>query len=700
MSSTAEGITAFVRLLTLNEDRRTANPRLRNQIPTTPRVEFSAREREFYSYGRHFPLARFIPAKSGRRALWLINGDRWGGGGWSLTNQHQEDTRRAIAAVIEDSAARGKTIQSLIVPFSALDGAGIERDSIRPLHVRADRRETFENTAMIPRRLVDVALPSRESAETSSRNNDPRGSAITAKSTLAASLVLDVERVSNDSGLVDSYSMIAKLTRSVFYRGFDYSLKVRHECGVCHGTSRVQTPTYDPNANAIVSNDSPCPVPDCQDGQSIKSHGAFRDYDPPQVTTYLNGSHDVRITEDGIGGGESVKLTWQTERHWLGDSLFSAERVSRVTVPCPNHTAADGGTWCQTCGASVQGSGRITTETRKRQKFLSSFDYNERSPLYFLAALPASSRAKSVDMAFEDLAPPAVHAAYARGLAVKRQGDIFLVPTPLTDSDVYARAKTRARLHTWSHNGNPRAGEVSYNAPLPPAAERARIELRRSTFRASMAEYLNGSQSRPHTPKGWKHEKREILGRIAEGIARHERRIAAGENVCKCSGDWHDRIACGSCGLPSFYDRYSVENAERGLIQKRAEYAAKLTEPRYLARDRGYVAKPSQVWNTPDGRYLTDGNRARAAYTRAVFQANDRYAPMVGYNAVRRALTVHGTGHTATEVVVCKGGVTYVRGRMSHRPDVAGERRDSDHAPLALDGARWYLTIRNTVPRQ
>lgn len=96
-------------------------------------------------------------------------------------------------------------------------------------------------------------------------------------------------------------------------------------------------------------------------------------------------------------------LYWNEARHWLGDSLFKAKV-----------------------------NGRYRT-------FVSSFDYNETIPLYFLAEIPPKAKATTVDDAILALAPPIVHAAMAQGREVKRQGDMFAIPTTLTTKDVKAR---------------------------------------------------------------------------------------------------------------------------------------------------------------------------------------------------------------------------------------------------------------------
>lgn len=101
--------------------------------------------------------------------------------------------------------------------------------------------------------------------------------------------------------------------------------------------------------------------------------------------------------------GDDGLWHWETTRHWLGDSLFFART----------------------------GDGR-------RHRYLSSFDYQEARPLYFLCELPRSSTAETVEQAYEDLKPRVVKLAEKAELEVTRQGDIFAVPTELTTKEVKA----------------------------------------------------------------------------------------------------------------------------------------------------------------------------------------------------------------------------------------------------------------------
>lgn len=68
--------------------------------------------------------------------------------------------------------------------------------------------------------------------------------------------------------------------------------------------------------------------------------------------------------------------------------------------------------------------------------YISGFDANEDPPLYFLARLPqmVSSYAEGI----EALKPPSVKLAEAQGLRVRRQGDMFAIPTTWRSHDLRA----------------------------------------------------------------------------------------------------------------------------------------------------------------------------------------------------------------------------------------------------------------------
>jgi hypothetical protein len=63
-------------------------------------------------------------------------------------------------------------------------------------------------------------------------------------------------------------------------------------------------------------------------------------------------------------------------------------------------------------------------------------------------------------------------------------------------------------------------------------------------------------------------------------------------------------------------------------------------------------------------------------------------------------LKIFGTAHTADEVVVCEDGVTFVRGNLYHDAFLDEAGRDPEHVVRPLNGKKWFLAVRNTVPRQ
>jgi hypothetical protein len=88
-------------------------------------------EDRIYSYGRHFEMGRLVGQRQDR--FFLLNGDRYS----NSTSGHQSHVRGAVART---------EFPSVIIPFSALQAASVELDSIRTLEVQPDRTdEWFED---------------------------------------------------------------------------------------------------------------------------------------------------------------------------------------------------------------------------------------------------------------------------------------------------------------------------------------------------------------------------------------------------------------------------------------------------------------------------------------------------------------------------------------------------------------------------
>lgn len=368
------------------------------------RIALVAPEREHFSYssmickgdrlfhyGEHFELARIMRDKRGRTRLVLLNGDTWGSanGFGPSTSSRQADVRRAVSQT---------NATSLVVPFSALEGAGIDFDSIMPVHVRSDRHTTEEHSSrQRPAKLAKMA--------------DPSGA-----------------------------------TRTESYTGYSDA----QEWGQL--TREVPLIVDDPNRTGWFSSE----------------HGSC----------------------EGATRGEDGVWRWEVRRHWLGDSLFRARSTeTRTRRPTAEELADDELARAWDAEMNLLGhrlhrteqlrwqqmrkggrrdyrrtarlalaeegvkqaiaelherpapisrvhNGRVPFRVTRWATYLSSFDYQESRPLYFLCELPYRAKANTVDEAVEALKPPEVIAALARGLNVIRQGDLFAIPTKLTKRQI------------------------------------------------------------------------------------------------------------------------------------------------------------------------------------------------------------------------------------------------------------------------
>ncbi|SRR6266536_935510 len=91
-------------------------------------------DRTLCSWGTHFPLARIMPGPSGDRSWWLLNGDNYS----VSTSNHQRIARDACNAT---------GLPVLILPFSCLDAARIDRESIVPADIQAEGYEEITHHA-------------------------------------------------------------------------------------------------------------------------------------------------------------------------------------------------------------------------------------------------------------------------------------------------------------------------------------------------------------------------------------------------------------------------------------------------------------------------------------------------------------------------------------------------------------------------
>ncbi len=665
------------------------------------RVRVSLGAREVYSYGTHFPLFRFVRRGPRTRPLVVLNGDTWGGPR-TRTPDHQAAARRYAAELAE----------TVVIPFSALDGAGIDLDSIRPIHVRPD--ETWQETVRVES-WDDVPTWRRSVWDRDAHASRP----------LAP----------DDDGAYTWQETRHRLGDALF--------------------SAVREETYTRPARPF----------------EVSRDGASRDgaSNPPRVRLEVSPRESYCGAREDSGSG-------------------------------PHEVGPSGA--CIHCGRPIET--RVTV--RRRAVYLSSFDYQERAPLYFLAELPRGAGARTVDSALDALAPRAVHAARARGIDVVRQGDVFFIRTRLELAELESRGiVSRARLTQWTRDARARQGETGYVAPLDAAARRRMAEWRRAEWRRTFANALE-QVSAPAPLESWQERQERRAARAAEWSAmlrRHELERAAAA-AARVGMDEPESGPCPVCNAPigarcaRALDVYrpdwqrdplaKVHAAEltafrRGVRAFRGpgpwtdtRGARRLWQERRaaheleLSRSRAYLrrlvfgagahrrAPSSSVYGsyyrtesetTRQRRELVSrirmaretlqrleregchdglGNRSRAAArdgyrrrfsagppalvawgmsgaaARAKFYPAENHGPTIAKRRerVRRALAIYGTAHSATETVRTRSGAVYVRGTVRHVPELEpGRGGTPDHRPLELgtDGAYW-LAVRNTVPRQ
>jgi hypothetical protein len=90
------------------------------------RANVIAESRTLYSYGHHFALAEIMSDGDNTRAWWLVNGDSY-----SVSTAHHQNMTRA--------ALESTGLPMLLLPFTALREADIDRSTIRPLEILPDR---------------------------------------------------------------------------------------------------------------------------------------------------------------------------------------------------------------------------------------------------------------------------------------------------------------------------------------------------------------------------------------------------------------------------------------------------------------------------------------------------------------------------------------------------------------------------------
>jgi hypothetical protein len=277
---------------------------------------------EIQSYGDWFPLARLLLHPSGKRKMWLLNGDRWPGpGGFGRTNEHNDMARQH---------AQASGTPCFIVPFSALRAARIEMETIKPVHVEPETWTQEDHSASA---LDEVPEGHRKHR---------------------------VWRDEDGRAIVPPVAEGGHTAQPDGKGGWTVGSRRLGERGVAWYRDPVDGPEY---AGELTDN--------------------YEDIEP----------------------GPDGRYHWTTSRHWLGSSLFRARYpVSRPYVP-----------------------GLSRKQRNRWAYFVTSFDYNEPRPLWFMSELPRGVKPATVAEAISALKPEVVRDAEAAGIPVLRQGDVFVI---------------------------------------------------------------------------------------------------------------------------------------------------------------------------------------------------------------------------------------------------------------------------------
>lgn len=403
------------------------------KIPNNPRMPVTGDR--IYSYGAHFEIGRGIRNKRGELTFFLLNGDNYS----VTTSRHQSEVRAAV---------QRSGVPYVIIPYEALTAAGIsDLNTVSLLEATSDQVEVtkHQSTELPPRyRWADVPV---------SRYVDLTEQEIAAK--------LAEKQARND----------ADHARQLGYAQDDpEGYWAKH---------------WLPN--------NPEPA------KATLHSGEYREW--RQVGTRraivsASGREAGHITATPQEDGTHV-YTWETRRHWLGESLIEATvtwsrrracRTCKGTGVSPDapeiptdpdrigpwplrrdYPATDEGSaafavadreherawraqaklradwrsqWAGTCpNTACRGRGQWTTTRKRRAKFLSGFDHNETRRCYFFCELPRTSET-TVAGAYDALKPAVVSFAERNGRDVRRQGDIFAIETSFTTRDLRQRGAT------------------------------------------------------------------------------------------------------------------------------------------------------------------------------------------------------------------------------------------------------------------
>lgn len=324
---------------------------------------------ELRSYGPHFPLVQAIRERRGNRQG---KTRLWllNGDTWGGNGGFGHSTSSQQAMVRNQTQATD--IPSIILPFSAIDAARIEHASIRPLVQDEETWEAYTHTQ--PDMPADGHWePVHEHVEgTGHYWHEDTGTHGPKRYATMEDIPADIRAFFDADG--NPIRTSHRSSRVVFGRRVhDYVIPNSD-----YASGRIETTDWS---------------------------GRPRDwiYVPPCYR--LTGRKFVGPTPTG----------WEREWTHNPDGSWSQER---------NH---------HTLGQSVFRAAYVGDNGKRYfANFLSGIDNSPHGSGYFLVQLPKGADVSSVQSAIESLKPNSVKAAESMGIEVKRQGDLFAIPTEFT----------------------------------------------------------------------------------------------------------------------------------------------------------------------------------------------------------------------------------------------------------------------------
>lgn len=415
------------------------------RVPRNPRMPVSGDS--IFSYGSHFEMARLLRDRKGNSVAFLINGETYS----NTTSGHQSCVRSGIAQT---------RMPSVIIPFAALNAAGIDADTLRIVHRTQDTTEVKE--------YVHYELPRNAILEwvdfTGYRELWPRELEIKL-----------AEKTAERQDQWDRYHEYSKDGSSTWAQYADPSTRPGPiTLEQLMSEHRYGTP---PNQTWTVL------------GQRLVCW----------VDGFRKREWDVTYMPDG-----TTEYRREVTKHWLGESLIEARvgyTVTRTCKWCKGSGRAEGPSraiwkppaprleWVRMPGnchtelidilqdapgffeemrwtipscPSCDGRGRWSVWQHRTARFLSAFDRNETRPSYFFCEMPPKCTAETIDEALTALKPDAVRLAEGMGREVKRQGDIFAIPLPTTTKRSLRAAGATFEKRGALFNTNHVATETAY----------------------------------------------------------------------------------------------------------------------------------------------------------------------------------------------------------------------------------------------